>query len=352
MLDEASELVRHRVLHRVNPRSLDALTVSGHVVPLDFRYWFVTHGAGALDLSNGEIGCPSPETILHHESGGRLYGSRDPVGVRTRLALGWNGAPALRAIDGTIMDPDGCAPVIMTAEYSNQVETVLASSWPMYVVRQLLEHAREMAARHEVGAALKRLASLEFRDVDVGLDDATARALAHNEKRVEAGSEEAEEFAQAGLDSLEDVLTTMADKLDAENVRQVVAPSLERIEDAMRYVEREFATGETLPDAWYRLMAVPKPGELDTYYALLDHPYHRVRYNVAFALCMYHRSVEWFGIRANLQNHQGSWWFPLDLTPRRLRSFTATSKDTRVVDRITDWFSPRTESEERETLSD
>ena len=92
------------------------------IIPLDYLYWVTEYGSGSIELASGttKILCIQEIVAYHDETD---YSQDDPADAM---------------IDMTIMNDLGMCPVIETEAYSNFVGSILDSSWPMYLIGQLL----------------------------------------------------------------------------------------------------------------------------------------------------------------------------------------------------------------------
>lgn len=160
------------------------------IVPPDYRYWLTTHGSGRIEFLEGDLKIVSIYEFL--QSDDRTVSKDDPQGCSKRVYIGYAGAPVTLALDSTIIDEHGCAPVIQTHCYENTVETVLASSWPMYVVKRILEIASSINNRvpnnsftDEQNKAINELANQDFQLIDDALGRASERADAHNNTKAD-----------------------------------------------------------------------------------------------------------------------------------------------------------------------
>ncbi|QOX77410.1 SMI1/KNR4 family protein [Trichlorobacter lovleyi] len=156
------------------------------IVPPDYRYWLTTYGSGRIEFLEGSLLIDSIFELM--ESDGRCVDEGDPQDCWKRIYIGYPGAPITMALDSTIIDEYGCAPVIETDEYGNTVGQVLASSWPMYVIRNIIETSKPLKASSQCNVftadqvtAVNELANQEFLKLDESLGRASERAEAHNQ---------------------------------------------------------------------------------------------------------------------------------------------------------------------------
>jgi hypothetical protein len=152
-----------------------------------------TYGSGRIEFVESELEIESIYNL--HEDDGRTVRDDDPANCWRRIYLGYGGAPTINALDSTIIDNDGCAPIVETKEYSNQVQRVLASSWPMYVIRKVVDIAAHLKEQHhdklmeEQFAVINELTRQPFKEIDFGLKNAKERAESNNKTVIADGDE-------------------------------------------------------------------------------------------------------------------------------------------------------------------
>lgn len=183
-LDMAKSITTYMKLVPVMTEQIDEYEKAyDKIVPPDYRYWLETHGSGHIEFITDALEIPSIYELC--DDGGRLVDNDDPANCWKRIYLGCGGAPVTLALDSTIIDEFGCAPVIRTEVYSNQVGEVLSSSWPMYVVLKIIEAAKEVATEDPDEA--DGLAKVNFEGIDAHLLFASERAIEHNKTRLADG---------------------------------------------------------------------------------------------------------------------------------------------------------------------
>lgn len=185
-LEKARPLIIYEKLVPVTDTQIDLYEqVWEKIVPPDYRYWLTTYGSGLIEFLQGEL--PIISIYELKESDGRDVSADDPKNCHKRIYIGYAGAPVASCLDSTIIDEDGCAPVIETDVYGNKVEKVLASSWPMFVIKSIIDIAINLKERAQIEtytndqiAAIDALANLDFASIDKALEDTFTRAIAYN----------------------------------------------------------------------------------------------------------------------------------------------------------------------------
>ena len=209
LLDRMKDLILWRNLIPQELTTLDGYEESsGKKLPPDYRHWVATYGSGQIDFTCGTLVIPSPNDIRRYEVGGRLYG-KQPKDSHLRICLCYAGTPILTAMDATIVDEAGFCPVIQTGVNNGLVEEVLASSWPMYLVRGIRLQARMSSKIHLANETAPKLAAeigkMDMYRVDDGLRPASARARAHNQTAM--SDEEYEEWTKNNFGDASEVAT-------------------------------------------------------------------------------------------------------------------------------------------------
>ncbi|ACD93761.1 SMI1/KNR4 family protein [Trichlorobacter lovleyi] len=185
-LEQARPLITYTKLVPVSEEQISQYEQKQNkIVPPDYRYWLTLHGSGLIEFLEGTLEIVSIFELM--ECDGRTVSSDDPQDSWKRIYIGYPGAPITTALDSTIIDENGCAPVIITEEYGNKVDKVLASSWPMYVVRSVIEIASSLKGNTKVGTftdeQVKAIEELSCQDIfllDDSMRKAIERAEAHN----------------------------------------------------------------------------------------------------------------------------------------------------------------------------
>lgn len=186
-LEKARPLITYTKLVLVSEEQISQYEQKQNkIVPPDYRYWLTVRGSGLIEFFEGTLEIVSIFELM--ESDGRTVSRDDPQDSWKRIYIGYPGAPITMALDSTIIDENGCAPVIITEEYGNKVDKVLASSWPMYVVRQVIEIASSLKGNTKAGPftddQVKAIEELSCQDIfllDDAMRKATERAEAHNQ---------------------------------------------------------------------------------------------------------------------------------------------------------------------------
>ncbi len=190
-LENAKPLITYQKLVPVSEAQIAQYELTWNkIVPPDLRYWLTTYGSGRIEFLEGELEILSIYELMN--SDGRDVSVGDPQNCWKRIYIGYAGAPVTLCLDSTIIDENGCAPIILTEEYSNKVELVLASSWPMFVVKGIIDIALALKNRHqnksftsEQISAIDELTSRNIEVIDVSLGKASERADVHNKTIIE-----------------------------------------------------------------------------------------------------------------------------------------------------------------------
>ena len=139
-IQKVEPLILHKWLVPTNREMLLKTDWDG-IIPPDYLYWITKYGSGGIELVFGRIDIPCIQELS--DGDGRFYSEDDPAEIWKRLYLDWGGAHSVRAIDMTIVDDSGCCPVIKTGDLNNHVESVLGSSWPMYIVGEIINSIKK-----------------------------------------------------------------------------------------------------------------------------------------------------------------------------------------------------------------
>lgn len=186
-LEKAQPLITYSKLVPVSEEQISLYEQKQNkIVPPDYRYWLTLHGSGLIEFVEGTLEIVSIFELM--ECDGRTVSSDDPQDCWKRIYIGYSGAPIAMALDSTIIDENGCAPVIETEEYGNKVDKILASSWPLYVVRRVIEIASSLKNKShagtftdEQGKAIAELSGQDIFLIDDAMRKAIERAEAHNQ---------------------------------------------------------------------------------------------------------------------------------------------------------------------------
>ncbi|MCE1225213.1 MAG: SMI1/KNR4 family protein [Geobacteraceae bacterium] len=199
------------------------------IVPPDYRYWLTTYGSGLIEFLEGAVEIVSIYELM--ESDGRTVSSDDPRDSWKRIYIGYSGAPIAMALDSTIIDENGCAPVIETEDYGNKVDKVLASSWPMYVVRCVIEIASSLKSSTQASTftaeqidVINNLAAADIFLIDDALESAYIRAKAHNETICNVNNDE-----DGNVEVLNSMLDFFDECLEAKKSRKLIPRLLSRL---------------------------------------------------------------------------------------------------------------------------
>lgn len=192
------------------------------IVPPDYRYWLTRYGSGLIEFLEGALDIVSIYELM--ESDGRAGSADDPQNCWKRIYIGYPGAPVASALDSTIIDDYGCAPVIVTGEYDNKVDEILASSWPMYVVRQVIEIASFLKSSAQADTftaeqidVINNLAAADISLIDDALESAYVRAKAHNETICNVNNDE-----DGNVEVLNSMLDFFEECLEARESRKLI----------------------------------------------------------------------------------------------------------------------------------
>lgn len=185
-LEKAKPLISYQKLVPVSGALIEQYELHSHkTVPVDYRYWLTTYGSGRIEFLDGELPIVSLFELM--KICARDITVEDPQNCWERINISCPAARDTLFLDSTIIDDNGCAPVILINTGSYKVEKVLSSSWPMYVIKSIIDSASCLKDRAQTGSytveqtnAIEELANLDIELIDDVLDNASARAQAHN----------------------------------------------------------------------------------------------------------------------------------------------------------------------------
>lgn len=221
-LEKAKPLITYKKLVPVSEAQIAQYEITWNkIVPPDLRYWLTTYGSGRIEFLEGELEILSIYELMN--SDGRDVSVGDPHNCWKRIYIGYAGAPVTLCLDSTIIDENGCAPIILTEKYSNKVEQVLASSWPMFVVKGIIDIALALKNRHqnesftaEQVSAIDELTSWSIEVIDVALRKASERAVAHNKTKIEESDGPIDNTEM--VNSMLDILGKCHDKMESRKL--------------------------------------------------------------------------------------------------------------------------------------
>lgn len=272
LLNDASALILYKNLVPVKKEEISRyIQGSGKIFPPDFFYWLTTYGSGIIDFVNGSIDIPSITDLIEHEMDGRFWGKK-PKNCWKRISLGYAGAPQLVALDSTIIDNDGCCPVIVTVGYEDLVEEVLASSWPMYLICRIIELTKDALSKVSIkeGSAANKLGLLSFPEIDTDLKTAYSKAMLHNE--TESDDKEYDEFMN---NSLGDFASHYLDKFKDEEFSEA---RINNLNEAISLIDEFMEKGmSSYFDSLQFIEYESTNKDIDRLYTLLEHPGRDVR---------------------------------------------------------------------------
>ena len=196
-LKRASGLIIYKSLVPQDGRLIDEYAdLTGRTIAPDYRLWLTKIGSGTIDFVFGSIDIQSCIDIALNEAVW-LGWDLEPKDAWNRLPFKPNQDLVFFGADCTILDGYGCCPVSESGFLTHIIETVHASSWPMYLIRQILNIAASIHSHEDAGLrdrkTAKALCSTPFQEIDAGLEAALHRAMAHN--RTESGQKEYDTFA-------------------------------------------------------------------------------------------------------------------------------------------------------------
>jgi hypothetical protein len=272
LLNDASDLILYKKLVPVKKEEiLRYIKGSGKVFPPDFFYWLTTYGSGIIDFVNDSVDIPSINDLIENEMDGR-YWSKKPKDCWKRISLGYAGAPQLLALDSTIIDSDGCCPVITTVGYEDIVEEVLASSWPMYLIRRIIKPTKDALSKISIEkeSAANKFELLSFHEIDMDLKTAHSKAMLHNE--TESDDKEHEEFMN---NSLGEFTSHYLDEIEAGEFRE---KKINNLNETISFIDKCMEHGiSSFIDATMFIEEETTKRDLDKLYTLLEHPSRDVR---------------------------------------------------------------------------
>lgn len=185
-LEKARPLITYEKLVPVPEALIEKYEHHSHkIVPADYRYWLTTYGSGRIEFLDGELPIVSIFELM--KICVREITVEDPQNCWERINISCPAARDTLFLDSTIIDDNGCAPVILTKTDSYEVEKVLSSSWPMYVIKSIIDSASCLKDRGQTGSytaeqvkVIEELASQNIKLIDDALGNASERAKAHN----------------------------------------------------------------------------------------------------------------------------------------------------------------------------
>lgn len=185
-LEKARPLITYEKLVPVPEALIEQYEHHSHkIVPADYRYWLTTYGSGRIEFLDGELPIVSIFELM--KICVRDITVEDPQNCWERINISCPTARDTLFLDSTIIDENGCAPVILTKTGSYEVEKVLSSSWPMYVIKSIIDSASYLKDRGQTGSytaeqanVIEELASQNIELIDDALGNASKRTQAHN----------------------------------------------------------------------------------------------------------------------------------------------------------------------------
>jgi hypothetical protein len=311
-----SEIILHKNLVPSDEGDiLDYTKRTGKIIPPDYHYWLINYGSGVIDFVTGSIKIQSTVDLIENEKDGRYY-DLQPKDCWKRISLDYAGAPSITALDTTIIDSDGCCPIIETGGYADIVETVYASSWPMYLVLTVIRFAKNAKEKmtFETDSGVNKLTNLSFQDIDVDLEAAHERAMEHNE--TESDEAEYEEFMNQ---SREDFVGINLEEMFG-NDREI-----RNLNTSIMEIDNLFSKGITsYLDAKYYIERKTKRKDLDTLYTLLENQNRDLRESAFQAI----KRLESKGTDKNIRRKQAY---------RKLEKVLESTRDQSLISDIRNW---------------
>ncbi|MDO9069786.1 MAG: SMI1/KNR4 family protein [Deltaproteobacteria bacterium] len=215
-LEKAKPIITYMHLVPVNETQIEEYEEkTGKIIPPDYRYWLTQYGSGRIEFIESSLNIPSIYELLEDDD--RLVGDQDPANCWKRIYLGYGGTPSIEVLDSTVIDEAGFAPVAVTQVYSNQVERVFSSSWPMFIIKNVIDTTKSLVDRIKEGTekdndgnfiwetdddplpkrigkeqveALQSLSASDFEAIDTNLAHSTLRVSEHNKTILADGDPE------------------------------------------------------------------------------------------------------------------------------------------------------------------
>jgi len=218
LLESLSEITLWTHLEPQNQSNLEQYTkATGKIFPSDYEYWVTKFGAGQIDFTFGTVDIQSPTEFISRERWGRSP-SFTPKDSYNRVYIWDSCAPEPPSIDLTIPDLNGCCPVVIIG-IDDLVLQVYASSFPMYLVYEIIELAKSALSKLEDEPCndectlkhLKRLSAMDMTLIDPDIILARSRAELHNTTSM--SEKEYLEYAKKYHDLTEDTLLNTLDIL-------------------------------------------------------------------------------------------------------------------------------------------
>lgn len=270
-LNTVSDIIIHKKLVPVSEDEILSFTSKmGKALPLDFSYWLMTQGSGFIDFINESLTIPSLHDLYNLEDG-RLN-SEHPDQSWKRISLVYSGAPSIDAMDTTIIDEDGCCPIITTYEYEDRVCEVMASSWPMFLLRNIIGATKKIFPRIQDNASIQDLTDSYFPGIDKDLEKAHTRAMKHNRTKVDK-----DEIKKVMSDDLSSCIEGHAGDASKEKIKD--------LDNAIRVLNDCYEKGNLYAyDASSYIEDKTVYNDLPVLYKLLEHPIRETRGNAFSAI--------------------------------------------------------------------
>lgn len=145
-LEKAKPIITYMHLVPVNETQIEEYEEkTGKIIPPDYRYWLTQYGSGRIEFIENSLSIPSIYELLEDDD--RLVSDQDPANCWKRIYLGYGGTPSIEVLDSTVIDEAGFAPVAVTQVYSNRIERVFSSSWPMFIIKNVIDTAKSLVDR-------------------------------------------------------------------------------------------------------------------------------------------------------------------------------------------------------------
>jgi len=290
-LNKASPIILSKYLVPIKRKEIDEyVKATGKIFPSDYYYWLTEYGAGIIDFINGCIEIPSIQDLAENE-GRNYHNTKD---CWRRIPLGYAGAPSFLGLDTTVISKRGCCPVVETIAYTDAVCKVHASSWPMYMIRQILDLGmsaigdllldqvdildlinnntsfnNEIIANSKLKTA-HELGLTYFPGIDTELNNAYSKIKVHN-RTISNKTElkERDEIISAATEG--SFLDYCESKIDEKKKIKTIA-------QAVSQIKKKMSIGNTLfsEESWF-IEKESKKKDIDALYRLLEHPVRNIR---------------------------------------------------------------------------
>ncbi len=252
-LRDAAPLILDQHLVKVRQSAIRTFEQSRcKTLPPDLKYWLRYSGTGFIDFPCGTVRIPSIKDLI--EADNRLVDPELPLDCAKRIYPFYGSIPDAIELDVLLTSKEGLCPVIITYPYDETTDEVIASSWPRFLLSEIVtqaklvyDKAREYSELYidendELLITAEKIMLKYGLDPDPGLPAVRKKALINNHKLLFEDLVEPEEAPDPlETEKNDPVIERMLDAMFAPNQEKI-----KTLDRAMELIEQSIHAGDNL----------------------------------------------------------------------------------------------------------